>query len=94
MISLNVFCQTKNEQRDLLINFINQKTKKEVTFISFFVFSKDSIQINQISYFNNETKKFVNLNKNQIDVLWPNLLKGFAGSPTRPTSNTTRGHIE
>lgn len=93
LIYLNVYSQNK-EGHYSLIDCLKEKTKLEITFVSYVVIKEDSIQINQILYYDKINKKEVNLRKNEIYEMFPNISKGITITSHVPFRSASGRNIE
>lgn len=77
LISLKSFSQKECEKRNFLIDYLQEKTKLDIKFVSYMTSEKDSILLTKIIYFDKIKKEEIVLKKEEINKLFPNVLEGY-----------------
>lgn len=88
VISINVFSfENVDEQKKNLCHYLSEVFKCQVYSYTIEAYSKDSINLINVTIYDKETKKMINWNKEKIKLEW------FTRNPNIPISSAIRGYV-
>lgn len=85
--------KTQDEKRISVINYLESKLNKHVTFVLFQEVN-DTIKILQFSVYDTKNKKYINYYKKDVEKLFPKLFFGYTIDTRSPSSSSDRSDVD